>query len=245
MIRWIQSLAAMLLLCTLGTLNASAAVDGNVEATIRKAIQETQPQWPAIDEINKTPMAGLYEVRIGGTQIFYTDEQGRYIIQEGQLIDMKGKRNLTEERMGKLLAVGFDSLPFKDSFTVVRGNGKRQLAIFTDPNCTYCKRMERDFAKMDNLTIHVFLYPVLSPSSTDKAKLVWCAKDRGKAWLDLMLRDQLPFGSNCDTSAIQRNLAFGEKHRIQGTPTMFLADGTRLPGAMEGAQLDKMLSTTR
>ena len=238
--RWIAPLAALLLSVSLA---APAAVDGGVEATIRKGIQETQPQWPPIDEINRTPIAGLYELRVG-TQLFYTDEQGHFLIQDGQLIDLKNKRNLTEERMGKLLAVGFDSLPFKDSFTVVHGNGKRQLAIFTDPNCTYCKRMERDFAKMDNLTIHIFLYPVLSPSSTDKAKLVWCAKDRSKAWVDLMLHDQLPFGGNCDVAAIQRNLAFGEKHRIQGTPTMFLADGTRLPGAMDGAQLDKMLTST-
>jgi thiol:disulfide interchange protein DsbC len=232
--------------CALGAWLAASpawAQDSAVEAAIRKGIHDNQPQWPAIDEIRKTPIAGLYELRVDGTQIFYTDEQGRFLIQEGQLLDLKQKRNLTEERLNKLMALSFDTLPVKDSFTVVHGNGKRQLAIFSDPNCGYCKRMERDFAKMDNITIHVFLYPVLSPSSIDKSKLIWCAKDRSQAWQDMMLHDQLPKGADCDVSAIQRNLAFGHKHQIQGTPTMFLADGKRVPGAMEGAQLEQLMNS--
>lgn len=210
-------------------------------AAIRKNIRESQPHWPAIDEINKTPMPGLFEVRIGA-QIFYSDAQGRFLIQEGNLIDVRQKRNLTEERMHKLLAIDFQTLPLKDAFTVVRGNGQRKMALFSDPNCSYCKHLERDLAKLDNITIYVFLYPVLGPGSKEKSQLVWCANDKAQAWLDLMLRDQLPMASVCDTTAINRNFSFGQKYKINGTPTLIFADGSRIPGVISLAQLEKQLA---
>lgn len=223
------------LLAALLTLGAGAQ-----EATIRKNLSERLPQLPKIDEISKTPLPGLYEVRVDN-EIYYTDAKGDYLIQ-GHLIDVRQKRNLTEERVEKLLAIDFKALPLKDAFTVVRGNGQRKLAIFSDPNCGYCKRIERELAQLDNVTIHVFLYPVLGPGSTEKAKLVWCAKERSQAWLDLMLKEQVPTAATCDVNAIQRNLAFGQKHKIQGTPTLFFADGSRVPGAIDLAQLEKQLS---
>ncbi|HBH36855.1 MAG TPA: disulfide isomerase [Curvibacter sp.] len=214
---------------------------GAQEATIRKNLAERLPQLPAINEVSKTPLPGLYEIRVNDNEIFYTDAEGNYLIQ-GNLIDVRQKRNLTEERVDKLLAIDFKSLPFKDAFTVVRGNGQRKMAIFSDPNCGYCKRIERDLAKLDNVTIHVFLYPVLGPGSTEKSKLVWCAKERSQAWLDLMLKDQLPSATACDVQAIQRNLAFGQKLKVQGTPTLFFADGSRVPGAIDLAQIEKQLT---
>ncbi len=223
------------LLATVLTLAAQAQ-----EAAIRKNLGERLPQLPKIDEISKTPLPGLYEIRVDN-EIYYTDAKGDYLIQ-GSLIDVRQKRNLTEERIEKLLAIDFKTLPFKDAFTVVRGNGARQLAIFSDPNCGYCKRIERDLAKLDNVTIHVFLYPVLGPGSTEKSKLVWCSKERSQAWLDLMLKEQVPSAASCDTSAVNRNLAFGQKHKVQGTPTLFFADGSRVPGAIDLAQLEKQLS---
>ena len=116
------------------------------------------------------------------------------------------------------------------------------MAIFSDPNCGYCKRIERDLAKLDNVTIHVFLYPVLGPGSTEKSRLVWCSKERSQAWLDLMLKDQLPSSAACDVQAIQRNLAFGQKLKVQGTPTLFFADGSRVPGAIDLAQIERQLA---
>lgn len=214
---------------------------GAQEATIRKNLAERLPQLPAINEVSKTPLPGLYEIRVNDNEIYYTDAEGNYLIQ-GNLIDVRQKRNLTEERVDKLLAIDFKSLPFKDAFTVVRGNGQRKMAIFSDPNCGYCKRIERDLAKLDNVTIHVFLYPVLGPGSTEKSKLVWCAKERSQAWLDLMLKDQLPTATACDVQAIQRNLAFGQKLKVQGTPTLFFADGSRVPGAIDLAQIEKQLT---
>ena len=132
------------------------------EAAIRKNLTERLPQLPSIDEVSKTPMAGLYEVRVNGTDILYTDAEGNYLIQ-GSMIDTRARRNLTEERVEKLSAIAFDALPVKDAFTIVRGNGKRKLAVFEDPNCGYCKRFERDLQKVDNVTIHMFLYRSWAP----------------------------------------------------------------------------------
>jgi thiol:disulfide interchange protein DsbC len=211
------------------------------EATIRKNLTERIPQLQKIDEISKTPLANLYEVRVNGTEIFYTDAEANFLIQ-GQIIDTRQHRNLTEERIDKLTAVSFDSLPFKDAFTIVRGNGKRKLVVFEDPNCGYCKRFERDLEKVSNVTIHTFLYPILSPDSTEKSKNIWCAKDKAKSWQDWMLREQTPANASCDTTAITRNVELGRKHKIMGTPTLIFADGSRVPGAINTQQIEKYLT---
>lgn len=213
------------------------------EATIRKNLAERVPQLQKIDEVRKTEMPGLYEVRIG-TDLLYSDAEGNFLI-NGQLIDTRGKRNLTEERLEKLLAIDFSALPLKDAFTIVRGNGKRKLAVFEDPNCGYCKRFERDLQKVDNVTVHMFLYPILGPDSMEKSKNIWCAKDKGKAWLDVMLREQTPAAASCDASALNRNLEFGKKHKISGTPTLIFADGSRVPGAVSAAQVEKLLADAK
>ncbi|HSV52140.1 MAG TPA: DsbC family protein [Burkholderiaceae bacterium] len=214
------------------------------EATIRKNLAERIPQMQKIDEVNKTGMPGLYELRVNGTDILYTDAEGNFLIQ-GNLIDTKQKRNLTEERTEKLLAVAFDTLPVKDAFTIVRGNGKRKLAVFEDPNCGYCKRFERDLQKVDNVTIHMFLYPVLGPDSNEKSRNIWCAKDKVRAWQDWMVRDVQAAPGSCDAVAITRNLEFGKKHKITGTPTLIFADGSRVPGAINAQQVEKMLAEAK
>lgn len=211
------------------------------EATIRKNIAERLPQLKQIDEISATPVPGLYELRINGAEIFYTDAEANYLI-EGSLIDTRQRRNLTEERVAKLTALDFDALPLKDAFTVVRGSGKRKLAVFADPNCGYCKRFERDLAKVDNVTVHTFLYPVLGPDSGEKSKNIWCAKDKNKSWQDWMMREQVPAGASCDVAAITRNLELGRKHKITGTPTLIFADGSRVPGAINAQQIEKYLT---
>ena len=215
------------------------------EAAIRKTLGERLPQLKQIDEISKTAMPGLYEIRTNGTDIFYTDAKGDFLLQ-GNLIDTKQRRNLTEERVEKLTAINFEALPFKDAFTIVRGNGKRKLAVFEDPNCGYCKRFEVDMQKVDNVTIHMFLYPILSADSTEKSKNIWCAKDRAKAWQDWMVRDQpasaLPAANGCDVTAIARNVELGRKFKINGTPTLVFADGSRVPGAIGAALVEEHLA---
>jgi thiol:disulfide interchange protein DsbC len=191
-------------------------------------------------------MPGLYEVRVNGADILYTDAEGNYLIQ-GMLIDTKAKANLTEERVEKLTAVPFDQLPFKDAFTIVKGNGKRKLAVFEDPNCGYCKRFERDMQKVNDITIYLFLMPILGADSTEKSRHIWCAKDRAKAWHDMMVNDKIvprPIGA-CDSAALARNVEFGRKSRITGTPTLIFANGKRVPGAVAAADVEKLLTEAR
>lgn len=214
------------------------------EAAIRKNLGERLPQFQnKIDEISKTPMPGIFEVRVG-TDLFYTDADASFLL-EGQLIDTRLRRNLTEERMDKLLAIDFAALPVKDAFTIVRGNGKRKVAVFEDPNCGYCKRFERDLQKVDNVTVYMFLYPILGPDSVEKSRNHWCSKNKGKAWQDWMVRDQAAPPANCDTAALARNMEFGKKHKISGTPTMVFLDGTRVPGAINAQQVEKLLADAK
>jgi thiol:disulfide interchange protein DsbC len=232
--------AALATLLAAGLLAGLAQAD---EAAIRKAIPERLPQLGKIDEVNKTPMPGLFEVRIG-TNLYYTDSEGNFLVL-GQLIDTRAQRNLTEERQDKLLAIDFSALPVKDAFTIVRGNGKRKVAVFEDPNCGYCKKFERDLQKVDNVTVYMFLYPILGPDSTDKSRNIWCARDKGKVWQDWMVRDQAAPSATCDAEALARNVEFGRKHKITGTPTLVFTDGTRVPGAIGAPQVEKMLAAVK
>ncbi len=227
----------------LGLLLASGLAAGAhaQESTIRKNLAERIPQLGQVDEVSRTPMPGLYEVRVG-TDLFYTDAQGNYLLQ-GQLIDTRQRRNLTEARLEKLMAIDFDSLPLADAFTLVRGNGKRRIAVFEDPNCGYCKRFERDLQSVDNVTIHLFLYPILGADSQEKSRNIWCAKDKAKAWQDWMVREQAPAKASCDnTASLARNVDYGRKWRINGTPTLVFADGSRVPGAISAQQVEQKLS---
>ena len=227
-----------MLLTALVLCGAATAMAG--EAEIRKNLAEKIPQFANIDEVRKAPMPGLWEVRVNGFDIFYTDEQGNFLIQ-GNLIDVKARRNLTEERVDKLSQVEFDKLPLKDAFKIVRGNGKRRLAVFEDPNCGYCRQFERDMVKVDNVTVYLFLYPVLGPDSHVKSRAIWCGKDRAKIWSDWMLNGMKPESAECDSAAIRRNVEFGRKYNITGTPTLIFADGSRTPGAIPAAEVEKRL----
>jgi thiol:disulfide interchange protein DsbC len=232
--------AALAVLVAAGLLAATAQAQ---DAAIRKSLAERLPRLGKIDEISKTPMTGLYEVRVG-TELFYTDAEGNFLI-EGHLIDTRQQRDLTEERLHKLMAIDFSALPVKDAFTIVRGNGKRKVAVFEDPNCGYCKHFERDLQKVDNVTVYMFLYPILGLDSAEKSRNIWCANDKAKAWQDFMVRDQAVPAARCDTSALVRNLEFGKKHKITGTPTLVFADGTRVPGAIGAPQVEKFLADAK
>jgi thiol:disulfide interchange protein DsbC len=219
---------------------AAAAAPADAAAVIRKALAERLPQLPAVEAVSSTPVAGLYEVRLAGAEIIYTDAKGNYLLQ-GELYDTQQRRNLTEERVNQLTALKFSALPTKDAFTLVRGDGKRQLAVFVDPNCGYCKRFERDMEKIDNVTIHVYLYPILGADSVQKSEHIWCAKDPAKTWSDWMVRNQPIPAASCDAAPISRNVALGRKHKITGTPTLIFANDQRVPGALPAAEVEKML----
>ncbi|HEY8357399.1 MAG TPA: DsbC family protein [Ramlibacter sp.] len=226
-----------------GPLSAQGQVPAAVDAQLRKVLPERIPDIGKIDEVQRTPMPGVYEVRVG-TDLFYADAEGNFLMHGGQLIDTRARRNLTEERMDKLLAIDFKSLPLNDAFTLVRGNGKRKLVVFEDPNCGYCKRFERDLQKVDNVTVYLFLYPILGRESALKSRNIWCAADKGKAWTDYMVRDQAapPAAETCDAGALARNLQLGRKYKITGTPTLVFTDGSRVPGAISAADVEKLLA---
>jgi len=214
------------------------------EAAIRKNLSERIPQLAKIDEVTKSAVPGLYEVRFNTSDIVYTDAEGNYLIQ-GEVIDTRQQRNLTEERVNKLTAIDVTALPYKDAFTVVRGDGKRKLVVFEDPNCGYCKRFEADLQKVNNITVYMFLYPILGKDSVDKAKNIWCAKDKGKTWTDWMVHETAPAAASCDTTALARNVEFGNKHKITGTPTLIFANGARVPGAINATQIEKLLAEAK
>lgn len=224
---------------TLLLLACVSMIAGASEATVRAAMQKKYPDI-AVESVTKTPLAGIYEVFANG-QLIYTDEKAAYLFVDAHLIDTEKKANLTEERMNRLTAIKFDQLPLDLAFKKVKGKGTRQLAYFGDPNCGYCKRFEQDLAKVNDVTVYVFLYPVLGPDSMTKAKSIWCSKDRGKAWDDQLVNGIAPTApGSCDTP-IEKILAFGRQKNITGTPTMFFADGQRVPGAIPIDQIEQHL----
>jgi len=212
------------------------------EAAIRKTLAERLPSFPKIDEVSKTPIPGLYEVRIG-TDLFYADENGNHLIQ-GSIIETRTKTDLTQARIDKLTAIDFASLPLKNAVLVKQGSGARKLVVFADPNCGYCKRLEKDLLALKDVSIYTFLYPILGPDSTAKSKDIWCAKDPGKAWRAWMVDGQVPpkVMGTCDTTALDANTEMGRKYKVQGTPAVVFEDGTRAPGAIPAAQIESRMA---
>jgi thiol:disulfide interchange protein DsbC len=220
---------------------ATTALAG--DADIRQSIESRFP-GTKVTEINKSMLPGFFEVVMEGRQgpmVAYTDEKARYVM-VGDLLDIKSERNLTRERMDKLTEVKFESLPLQNAIKIVKGDGKRRLAVFSDLDCPYCKKLEAELVKVDNVTIYNFPYPLpMHSDAPRKSKLIWCSKDRAGAWNDYMQKGKLPAGKGDCDNPIDENLALGAKLRIDGTPAMIFANGKRVPGYMPAARLDAML----
>lgn len=213
------------------------------ESEIKKAMEAKL--GAKVESVTKSGYLGLYEVYSDG-HIFYTDEKLSAIVLGGQLIDGKSMKNVTEERLKRLTAIKFSELPLDRAIKHVRGDGKRILATFEDPNCGYCKRLAKELLKVDNVTVYTFLYPILSEDSVRKSKQIWCSTDRAKAWNDWMIDGKAPAGrEDCDTSAVTKNQEFGRKLNISGTPTMFFIDGERIPGALPVARIEQKLGAAK
>jgi len=209
------------------------------EAEVKKGVEA----WlgagaPKIENVRKIEAGGLYEIQIEG-ELLYTDDKVSYIIL-GDIVDAKTRKNLSQERKQKLSQIKFSDLPLDLAVKQVKGNGKRVLATFEDPNCTYCKKLAKELRGVSDVTIYTFLFPILSPDSVEKSKNIWCAGDRAKAWNDLMLDGKTPATANCDHPT-DKVLALGRKIGVRGTPAMFFADGSRVPGYMPAASLEKAL----
>jgi thiol:disulfide interchange protein DsbC len=218
------------------------------DAAIRKAWAERNPKAAPIDEITKTPMPGLYELRIGG-DIAYSDERGDYLIfasrdqSDGHLIDTKARADLTEQRYNKLMAMDVPKLPFADAIMIKQGTGARRLVVFEDPNCHFCKDVEKSLVALKDVTIYTFLIPILGQDSVTKSRDIWCAKDNAKTWRSWMLSGVMPAREmgTCDASPLKRNVALAERYRVNGTPAIIFEDGSRFAGAVDLERLQKQL----
>lgn len=187
-----------------------------------------------VESVQKAPFGDLYEVVIrdpGGATVYYVDSRASVIF-EGQVFDAQSGRNLTQARQAELSKVKWESLPFDWAITTMRGTGRRKIAILSDPNCPYCKVFEEDIARLDDVTVHIFPFAVISPQSVRQAKAVWCSKDRVKAWNDLMFRRIEPQAApDCDTP-VEKLIEFGRKLGASSTPTWFTETDERYTGAM-------------
>lgn len=227
-----------------GLLASCVEAQNTTEATIKKAL-EPRLGGAKIEAIRETPYGGLYEVRVAG-DILYTDKKGEYLF-IGHVYDTKTSTNLTRARVDEINKIKFSDLPFEMALKQVKGNGKRQIAVFEDPNCGYCKRLRQTTLKeIDNVTIYTFMYNILSEDSFVKSKNIWCAPDRVKAWDDWMINGKLPPNAPaaCE-SPNDKVVALGQKLRIQGTPAIFFTDGSRIPGAIDLKGLEAKLDSLK
>lgn len=231
----IKTLAFML-----STILASSALAD--EASLKKAVEAAYPKMK-VDNITKTPYAGLYEVYMGG-QIIYTDEKFSFLIAEGHLVDPKSKQDMTTARLDELNRIDFSQLPLDQAIKVVKGNGSRKMAVFADADCPYCKRLEQnELSKITDVTVYTFLYPLeqLHPDAVNKSKAVWCAPDKSQAWMNWAMHGQLPTtGNSCETP-LDKNAALGRKIGVTSTPTIFFPDGKRMLGAYPSTEIEKAL----
>jgi len=211
------------------------------EASVRKAFSQKFPK-ATVQSVTKLPYLGLYEIVVEG-EVLYADDKFDYLI-DGNIISTKNMSNLTEQRKQKLSAIPFDELPLELAFKKVKGNGERKLAVFSDPDCPFCKRVENDLAKLDNVTIYMFLFPIdsLHPKAPEMSKKIWCSPDKVKAWDDYMQKGTIPASDSSCQNPVDKIVEYGRKKGINATPTLVFPNGDRVPGAVSAAQMESMLS---
>ena len=213
------------------------------EQQIKTDLQKKLGANAKVKSVTVGPISGIYEV-IVGNEVFYTDKNSKYLIQ-GEIINLDTGKNITEQRQSDLNRIKWADLPQANAIKTVRGNGSRQLAIFSDPNCGYCKRLEKSLQQLDNVTLYTYLIPILSPDSTQKAKQIWCSSDPYKSYTDWMINGISPSGKGDCATPLDKNLALAKTYGITGTPTLFFTDGSRFPGAVQITDIEKKFSTLK
>ena len=214
------------------------------ETVVKKLMAAKFPQ-AKIESVQKTTYGGLYEVYMDG-RLHYTDEKMSFIL-IGELIDTKTSLNVTEQRFRKLTALNLKELPSLDlAIKRVKGDGSRQLIVFSDPMCPYCRRIEQEFAKLNNVTIYLFPYPIEKrfPGTTELSKAIWCAPDRGKAWDEWMQKGTRPSVKGSCVTPIEDIDKSGSKLGISITPTVIFADGAPMNGMVTATNLERLMSQT-
>lgn len=233
------------LLVMAGLIASCVGAETPVEANIKKVIEPRLGEGVKIDSVKETPYAGLYEIRAAG-DILYTDKKGEFLF-IGHVYNAKTSQNLTKDRIDEINKIKFSDLPLESALKLVKGDGKRVIAIFEDPNCGYCKRFRQTTLKeANNITVYTFMLNILSEDSAIKSKNIWCSPDRNKAWDDWMLNGKAApmAAANCKNPNDEIS-ALGRKLRVQGTPAIFFTDGSRLPGAVDLKTLEAKLATVK
>jgi len=225
-----------------GLILTAAYAETAQEAAIRKAIEPRLGPDAKVESVTKTPYSGLYEVQVNG-DVIYTDIKAQYLF-VGRIVDTRTLQDLTKARLEEINKVAFSDLPLNLAMKSVKGNGKRVIAVFEDPNCGYCKHFDQTLKDVDNITVYTFLYNILSPDSITKSRDVWCAADRNKAWDDWMLNGKAAPTAPANCSAPHEQvLALGKRMKVTGTPTIIFADGSRIPGAIDAKALEAKLNS--
>ncbi len=215
------------------------------EATIKKALQHRIGDGAPIEAVTKTPYSGLYEIKIGN-EIVYADAEAKYVF-VGRIIDVETSKDVTQARIDELNRIKFADLPLELAAKSVKGNGKRVIAVFEDPNCGYCKRFRKSLSEVKDLTVYTFMYPILGDDSKTKARNLWCASDKAKAWDEWMINGKAasPAPESCKAAEIDKVVELGKKYRVTGTPTIFFTDGSRIPGAIDAKALENKLASLK
>ncbi len=234
-----KSAMALLMLATM-----SAWAGTSDENRVKTQIQESLGNSTKVDGVTKTPYSGLYEIRTGGN-ILYTDAEAKYVF-VGHIFEAKTRENLTQSRLNEINRVKFSDLPLDLAVKTVRGNGKRKITVFSDPQCGHCKRLEKTLESVNNITVYTFMYNILSKNSATKARNIWCSDNASNAWRDWMQNGKIPQTASvkCEDPG-QKVFTLGRKLNITGTPTIFFADGSRVPGAIDARMLEEKLAKTK
>ena len=241
----LRNTASVLALCAsvIGLLASAPFAQAQNTQQIKAELQKRLGSTANIKGVSASPVPGLFEVQLN-SEIFYTDANAKYLIQ-GEVIELASGQNLTEKRQADLNRIRWSDLPLNNAVKMVRGNGSRQLAVFADPNCGYCKRLEKTFQQLDNVTVYTFLLPILSADSVQKSKQIWCSADATKAWVDWTINNTTPSGKGECTTPIDKNLALAKSYGITGTPTIFFTDGSRFPGAVQLSDIEKKFASLK
>ncbi len=228
-------------LCAFSLLAGQASAQ--TEQQIKTELQKKIGTGAKIKNVNPSPIPGVYEVLVGN-DVFYTDANSKYLFQ-GDIIEIATGKNITEQRQTDLNRIKWSELVPSNALKAVRGNGSRQIAIFSDPNCGYCKRLEKSLQQLDNVTVYTYLIPILSADSAQKSKQIWCAADPQKAYVDWMINGISPSGKADCATPLEKNMAFAKTYGITGTPTIFFTDGSRYPGAVQISDIEKKFATLK
>ncbi|MDZ7652018.1 MAG: DsbC family protein [Burkholderiaceae bacterium] len=239
LMQWMSAVCMALVVAAVSApvLAQTKGASGAVEEQIRTRMQELLGNRP--DSVTRTPY-GVFEVVVG-TDVYYTDQATSYVM-IGRLIDAKTRQDVTQARRDELMKVDYAKLPLDQAVRLRVGKGTRQFVTFEDPNCPYCRKLHNDIQGMKDVTVYVFLYPILSPESFEKAKNIWCSKDRAAAWNAAMIEGKAPAVAAADCKhPLQQNLQLGQRLGVNGTPTLIFQDGSRMPGASSADEIEKRL----